>query len=145
MPTIRVDVAPDLLRWAVRRARWDEETTRRRAPKLDAWVKGTARPTLKQIEKFAADTHTPFGHLFLPEPPVEDLPIPDMRTMRDAGIRQPSADLLETIYLCQSRLRHASQARPGGIPRLRLGRRRRLARLRQRRGRDGRTDFHSRS
>ncbi|WP_235984692.1 phospholipase D-like domain-containing protein [Actinomyces trachealis] len=94
MTTVRVDVAPDLLRWAVRRARWDEETTHRRAPKLDAWVTGTARPTLKQIEKFAADTHTPFGLLFLPEPPVENLPIPDMRAMRDAGVDGPSADLL---------------------------------------------------
>ncbi len=103
MGTVRVDVAPDLLRWAVRRARWDDETTRRRAPKFDAWVKGTARPTLKQIEKFAVDTHAPFGLLFLSEPPVEDLPIPDMRTMRDAGVDEPSADLLETIYLCQRR------------------------------------------
>ncbi|WP_167202162.1 ImmA/IrrE family metallo-endopeptidase [Actinomyces respiraculi] len=103
MTTVRVDVEPDLLGWAVRRARWDEETTHRRAPRLDAWVTGAARPTLKQIEKFAADTHTPFGHLFLPEPPVENLPIPDMRTMRDAGVDEPSAELLETIYLCQRR------------------------------------------
>ncbi|WP_235905600.1 ImmA/IrrE family metallo-endopeptidase [Actinomyces marmotae] len=103
MATIRVDVAPDLLRWAVRRARWDEETVRQRAPKFDAWIDGTDQPTLKQIEEFANRTHTPFGLLFLPEPPVEDLPIPDMRTMRDTGIDEPSADLLETIYLCQRR------------------------------------------
>lgn len=103
MTTVRVDVAPDLLRWAVRRARWDEETTHRRAPKFEAWIEGTDRPTLKQIEEFAANTHTPFGLLFLPKPPVEDLPIPDMRTMRDAGVDEPSADLLETIYLCQRR------------------------------------------
>lgn len=84
MTTVRVDIAPDLLRWAVKRARWDEETVRKRAPKLDAWIDGTARPTLKQVEKFAAATHAPFGMLFLPEPPVEDIPIPDMRTIRDA-------------------------------------------------------------
>lgn len=103
MTTVRVDIAPNLLRWAVKRARWDEETVRKRAPKLDAWIDGTARPTLKQVEKFAAATHAPFGMLFLPEPPVEDIPIPDMRTIRDAGVREPSADLLETIYLCQRR------------------------------------------
>ncbi|MDO4243588.1 MAG: ImmA/IrrE family metallo-endopeptidase [Actinomyces sp.] len=98
-----VDVQPDLLLWAVRRARWDEETVRRRAPKLNEWIEGTSCPTLKQLEQFAAATHTPFGMLFLPEPPVEDIPIPDMRTIRDAGVREPSADLLETIYLCQRR------------------------------------------
>ena len=103
MTTVRVDIAPNLLRWAVKRARWDEETVRKRAPKLDAWIDGTTRPTLKQVEKFAAATHAPFGMLFLPEPPVEDVPIPDMRTIRDAGVREPSADLLETIYLCQRR------------------------------------------
>src|SRR5690625_1265711 len=100
---VRVDVAPDLLQWAVERAGWDEETVERRAPRLDEWVSGTHRPTLKQLEKFASDTHTPFGLLFLSEPPVEDVPIPDMRTIGNVAVPQPSADLLDTIYLCQAR------------------------------------------
>ncbi|VEG28354.1 ImmA/IrrE family metallo-endopeptidase [Actinomyces howellii] len=103
MAAVRVDVAPDLLRWAVRRARWDDATVRKRAPKLDDWIAGVSRPTLKQIEDFANNTHAPLGMLFLPEPPVEDVPIPDMRTLRDVGVSEPSVDLLETIYLCQLR------------------------------------------
>ncbi len=101
MAALYVDVEPDLLRWAVARAGWDEETTDRRAPKLDGWLDQETRPTLKQLEKFANDTHTPLGLMFLEEPPVETVPIPDMRTLQNTQIAQPSADLLDTIYLCQ--------------------------------------------
>ncbi len=100
--TVRVTVAPDLLRWAVERAGWDGETIGRRAPKLDEWVAGL-QPTLKQLNKFANDTHTPLGLLFLAEPPDEEVPIPDMRTFGNTEVSQPSADMLDAIYLCQDR------------------------------------------
>ncbi|ALG85899.1 ImmA/IrrE family metallo-endopeptidase [Gordonia phthalatica] len=101
--TVRVDVEPDLLRWAAERAGWDRETVERRAPRFEAWITGTARPTLKQLEAFAKATHTPFGLLFLPRPPVEEVPIPDMRTIGNDDIAAPSANLLDTIYTCQNR------------------------------------------
>ncbi len=100
--TVRVAVAPDLLHWAVERAGWDDETVGRRAPKLDEWVAGR-QPTLKQLEKFASDTHTPLGMLFLAEPPDEEVPIPDLRTLGNAGVARPSADMLDAIYICQDR------------------------------------------
>ena len=99
----RVDVAPEVLYWAVERAGWDVETAVKREPKFPEWVSGETRPTVKQLEKFANKTHTPFGFLFLSEPPVETVPIPDLRTVGSKGIRRPSADLLDTIYLCQNR------------------------------------------
>lgn len=100
---VRVEVAPSLLKWAIERAGWDAETTNRRAPRLDEWIRGDKRPTLKQLENFAHATHTPFGLLFLPEPPNEPLPIPDMRTIGNAAVPRPSVDLLDTIYACQAR------------------------------------------
>jgi hypothetical protein len=64
---------------------------------------GAAMPTLKQIERFASATHTPVGFLFLQEPPVETIPIPDFRTVRNRQLLQPSPDLLDMIYVCQQR------------------------------------------
>lgn len=100
---VYLDIAPELYRWAVERAGWDEQTAQRRFPQLSEWAAGVRKPTLKQVEQFARATHAPFGQLFLPEPPVEPLPVPDLRTIKDAAIRRPSADLLDTIYLCQER------------------------------------------
>lgn len=96
----RVAVSPDLLTWAVGSARLDDETAHRPAPNFAAWLSGS-KPTSKQLEKFAHDTHTPFGLLFLDQLPVASSPIPDMRTLRNESIRQPSTDLLDTIYLCE--------------------------------------------
>ena len=48
-------------------------------------------------------THTPLGYLFLNDPPVEELPIPDYRMVASAVIDKPSVDLLDTIYTMQLR------------------------------------------
>lgn len=74
-----------------------------RFPKLAARERREAQPTLKQLESFAKATFTPVGFLFLNEPPVEQMPIPDFRTIANQHIRRPSPDLLDTIYLCQQR------------------------------------------
>jgi Zn-dependent peptidase ImmA (M78 family) len=58
---------------------------------------------LKQVEAFAKATCTPVGYLFLSEPPVETIPIPDFRAPGNTRIGRPSPDLLDTIYVCQQR------------------------------------------
>ena len=99
----RVDVDPGLLRWARERAALSIDALADRFPKLYAWEQGEIRPTLKQLERFAKATFTPIGYLFLREPPIERIPIPDFRTVADARLDDPSANLLDTIYLCQQR------------------------------------------
>ena len=98
----RVTVTSTMLRWACERAGFDIGSLSRRIPQLPAWERGEKQPTFKQLEAFARATHTPFGFLFLAEPPEERLPIPDLRTLAHRPAR-PSPDLLDTIYAMQRR------------------------------------------
>lgn len=100
---MRVEIKPELLRWARERSRLDRAALAHRFPQLDAWERRESSPTLKQLESFAKATHTPVGYLFLQEPPVERVPIPDFRTVGNERIGHPSPDLLDTVYICQQR------------------------------------------
>jgi transcriptional regulator with XRE-family HTH domain len=100
---LRVEVAAPLLAWARKRAGISHEDLSRRFPKLQEWESGEGAPTLKQLEDFASTTHTPVGYFFLPEPPDVDMPLPDFRTRRDEAVRQPSPNLLDTIFQTEQR------------------------------------------
>ena len=99
----RVAVNPALIRWARERAGLAQEALAARFKKLPAWEAGETQPTLKQVEAFAHAVHVPVGYLFLSEPPEEAVPIPDFRTVAGRAVRQPSPNLLDTIYACQER------------------------------------------
>jgi Zn-dependent peptidase ImmA (M78 family)/transcriptional regulator with XRE-family HTH domain len=100
---VRVEIKPELLRWARERSGRDPAALAHRFPRLDNWERRESSPTLKQLESFAKATHTPVGYLFLQAPPVERVPIPDFRTVGNERIGHPSPDLLDTIYICQQR------------------------------------------
>ena len=101
--TVRVPVHAGVLRWACERGRLEPETLAQRFPAFPVWARGAENPTLRQLERFAKASRTPIGFFFLSEPPEERLPIPDFRTIADKPVGRPSADLLDTIYLCQQR------------------------------------------
>ncbi len=102
--TVRVDISPEVLTWSIERAHAHQDDLADRFPRLSGWLEGSARPTLRQLEDFARAVHVPVGYLLLTHPPDEPLPIPDFRR-RGGGADppRPSADLLDTIFLCEQR------------------------------------------
>lgn len=98
----RVAVSELVLQWAVERS-GKPDAIALRFPKLGEWLRGESRPTMRQLEAFARATTTPLGYLFLPEPPVERLPMPHFRTVGDDPAQSPSPDLLETVQTMERR------------------------------------------
>ena len=124
----RVSVKPEMLHWACERAGLDPAELAHRLPDFPTWESGEKQPTLKQLEGFARLTHTPIGFFFLPSPPVERVPIPDLRTVADIPVGRPSPDLLDALYLCQQRqdwfrdfARLMHEARPAFVGSARVG------------------------
>lgn len=100
----RVDIRPEILTWAIDRVGDIRRTyLYERFDKLESWISGEVKPTLKQLEAFAKSAYVPVGYLFLSEPPRETLPIPDFRTLPESRASRPSPDLLDTIYAMQRR------------------------------------------
>jgi Zn-dependent peptidase ImmA (M78 family) len=95
-----VDINPKLLRWAVDRSGLPLEEYE---PAVASWLSGEKKPTYNQLELFARRAMVPFGYLFLEQPPDEQLPVPDYRTRTDEGVRQPTPNLIETIFEMQRR------------------------------------------
>ena len=93
----RIAVSQPVLSWALKRSERTFEEALMKFPKLRDWMEGRGQPTLRDLEKFAAYTHTSLGALIMPEPPDETLPIADMRTRESAAIEGPSGNLLDTI------------------------------------------------
>lgn len=84
-------ITPDLLVWARERANYTidmlSDKLHTKVEKLRAWESGELKPTFKQAQELAKKLHIPFGYLFLSQPPKEQLPLPDLRTL---GNQEPN-------------------------------------------------------
>jgi len=103
---MKITLEPAVLRWARERASLSKaELTKKlgvRPERVAEWEQNGAL-TIHQAEKLARTTHTPYGYLYLDEPPEEQLPVPDFRTLGDRSVKRLSPDLIETVQLMQQR------------------------------------------
>ena len=94
-------VNPSLLTWSRERAGLSTEQVAKKLPvkpdRVQEWEAGETRPTFLQAQKWASVAHIPFGFLFLQHPPVEKLPLPDLRTVGGIAPQRPTLELLDTV------------------------------------------------
>jgi Zn-dependent peptidase ImmA (M78 family)/DNA-binding XRE family transcriptional regulator len=94
-------VNPSLLTWSRERAGLSTEQVAKKLPvkpdRVQEWESGETKPTFLQAQKWASLAHIPFGFLFLQQPPVEQLPLPDLRTVGGIAPQRPSLELLDTV------------------------------------------------
>ena len=101
------NINPQMLTWARKRLGLSvSEFAKKLAQKEDklvAWEEEEAKPTFKQAINFAKKAHIPFAYLFLPEPPVEQPLLADLRTVGSQQLGRYSVELNDTIKLMQGR------------------------------------------
>ncbi len=74
-----------ILEWASDRAGVDADGLGAKlntsVDRIASWLSGAEKPTFRQAQKLAAALNIPFGFLFLNNPPVDEVSIPDLRTV----------------------------------------------------------------
>lgn len=97
-----LNIKPDIITWAIHRAGFKFQEFAERVPNVKLWIEGEKKPTVKQLEDFSKKVYLPFGYLFLPEPPQENLPFPFFRTNK-AQAKSVSVNVYDTILFMQQR------------------------------------------
>jgi len=101
-----VTLQPEVLKWVRERGGLDIPVLAGRMKVKESAVfqwEDNGEITLPRAKKLASYCRTPLGYLFLSEPLVDRLPIPDFRTVSDEHVSRPSPDLLDTVLSMQRR------------------------------------------
>lgn len=102
----RIAVSPSVIRWMFERTgkNPDQKDSPGWVREAAKWLKGDKQPTLNQVIQTARSAHIPVDYLLSDTPPPRaEVPLPDMRTIENREITEPSLELLEIVHLCQWR------------------------------------------
>lgn len=103
MRTIVENINKEIIEWAIVRNGNSLEEFYEKNPIVESWVNGDKYPTVKQLEDFTHKVHVPFGYMFLPSPPEENIPLPFFRTGSNVSTNQVSLNVFHTIQIIQDR------------------------------------------
>lgn len=93
----RIDISDAVLQWVVRKTQF-AALPPKAAAHLTKWVSGEKKPTFNQLEEVSKATGIPLGYFFLQQPPHEDVPLMEYRTVNSVSFSQPSRNLIATIH-----------------------------------------------
>lgn len=91
-----VTISDEVLKWLVQKPEFSDLKQEAR-DKVLAWQRGEKKPTFKELEKISKSTGIPFGFFFLQEPPKEEHPLLECRTVEGRGISGISQSLRNVI------------------------------------------------
>ena len=97
---VYVDIPDSVYNWALNQVRPDDYN-RNAIEQILLWKNGQKRPTINQIEKISNKLGLPFGYFFLDNPPKEEIPLIEFRTVDSIELDIPSRNLINTIYEMQ--------------------------------------------
>lgn len=123
MARVEVNVNPEVIRWAVGYSRREEVLWDKFGEQLGGWLDGTDKPSPAALKRFARESRVPVGYLYGSRVPRFGLSIDDpaMRTIGDRPVREPSPDLIDTVYACQRRQSwYRNYAEVRGLPEVRF-------------------------
>lgn len=95
-------ITPEIIKWAIDR---NNDTPSGLAMKMNvkpttiaAWKSGDEKPSIHKAQELAKKLRIPFGYLYLKSPPIEILPLPDLRVVSGAPPKKPSPNFLDVLY-----------------------------------------------
>ncbi|MBI1225858.1 MAG: ImmA/IrrE family metallo-endopeptidase [Bacteroidetes bacterium] len=98
-----IQIPPSRFHWAIARAGFDFDEFLHKNERVKLWMNNQAQPTVRQLEDFAKKVYMPFGYLFLPELPKEQMPIPFFRTGKNNSDTAVSLNVRDTVSLLKYR------------------------------------------
>lgn len=103
MSTRVENINKELIEWAIIRNGNDLQEFYAQNPNVERWTKGERFPTVKQLESFTHKVHVPFGYMFLPKPPQEEIPLPFFRSANRNPTNKVSLNVFHTIQIIKDR------------------------------------------
>ena len=97
-------ITPKMVAWARERVNWTPEILAKKmsvsTKKINAWENEgkLERPSFRQAIELSSKLHIPLGYLYLDTPPIEDIPLPDLRTIANKSLEKPSPEFIDTLY-----------------------------------------------